>query len=206
MGETIVALPVRKINASDIVDSGTLKVSEAEIGSLKNDDVDELTPGHGIVAAATIAGDISGNAATATAAAAVLGLVDTTGTDVWVSHDEELVFAPGTSYVKKKTIQLGILPLVGGNLKVYFELKHTLSGNVAYGRIYKNGAALGTERTDNTGNYQPFTEVLNFAAGDAIQLYCKSSSGNIAIRNFRILGTIGNAKVSKCIEPTISTP
>ena len=57
----------------------------------------------------------------------------------------------------------------------------------AYGRIYKNGAALGTERINNTTIYSTFSEDLEFASGDLIQLYAKVSSVSTAfISSFRV--------------------
>lgn len=45
------------------------------------------------------------------------------------------------------------------------------SGGTPYGRIYKNGVAVGTERSGN-GTY---TETISVATGDLVQLYIKQS-------------------------------
>ena len=57
----------------------------------------------------------------------------------------------------------------------------------AYGRIYKNSIALGTERINNTMAYSTFSEDLEFKVGDLIQLYAKVSSvSTVYVSNFRI--------------------
>jgi hypothetical protein len=44
-----------------------------------------------------------------------------------------------------------------------------------YGRIYKNGSALGTERT-LTNKTTAWTEDFTFAVGDKVQLYTKTDN------------------------------
>jgi hypothetical protein len=64
-----------------------------------------------------------------------------------------------------------------GTYRVKFELAASTShsSHPVYGRIYKNGVAVGTERSTSSGTYIEFTEDLTFAAGDNIQLYTKGS-------------------------------
>jgi hypothetical protein len=45
---------------------------------------------------------------------------------------------------------------------------------VAYGRLYINGVAVGTERSTYTQAYQVYTENITVAKGDLVQLYAKS--------------------------------
>ena len=55
-----------------------------------------------------------------------------------------------------------------------YRIKFSLQGGVrlTYGKIYKNGSAVGTERTEGAGVYTEFSEdISGFASGDLIQLY-----------------------------------
>ncbi len=58
----------------------------------------------------------------------------------------------------------------GGTIRTTFTMKEDTSGNEAYGRIYKNGGAVGTTRTSTT-SYVQHTEDLVFAKDDLLQLY-----------------------------------
>lgn len=59
-----------------------------------------------------------------------------------------------------------------GTYNVVFDLKLGGTGGVAaYGRIYKNGVAFGTEQSTASGTYVEKAESLTFAAGDTIELW-----------------------------------
>src|SRR3990172_11440961 len=58
-----------------------------------------------------------------------------------------------TVYVKKKEIVLDF----GGALRIKFDLKHSGSGTT-YGRIYRNGVAVGTERSTTSTTSVTFSE------------------------------------------------
>lgn len=89
----------------------------------------------------------------------------------------------GTNWTKVKEIKINR----AGTVRVKFDLK-SAGGFQAMGRIYKNGSAIGTERTTASSSYQTYSEDIVFAAGDLIQIYtCSvSSSGNSYISNNRI--------------------
>lgn len=57
------------------------------------------------------------------------------------------------------------------------------SAETGKARIYKNGAAVGTERTVSStiGNYTWYTEDFTFSAGDLVQLYAHRGTGGIEI-------------------------
>ena len=83
---------------------------------------------------------------------------------------------------------------IGGDLRIKFDLRADQPSTApgAYGQIWKNGAAIGTERTDNTGNYVTFSEDLTgFLPGDLIQIYAKKGTAVVSayVQNFRIYGT-----------------
>lgn len=92
------------------------------------------------------------------------------------------------TYTKMKEITLD----AGGSVSVSFDLK--VSNSTAYGKIYKNGSAVGTERTNNTATYATFTETISgLAAGDKLQIYIKNVPGGggdtAYTRNFIVRGT-----------------
>lgn len=91
------------------------------------------------------------------------------------------------SYVKIKEI---VSPMVG-TYRIKFDLKSNGAGT-ADGRIYKNGSPFGTEQGESGTSYVTYSEDLDFAKGDLMQLYLKSSlSGQIKFaENFRIYGTL----------------
>lgn len=75
-----------------------------------------------------------------------------------------------------------------GSIRVSFDLRVANTAYTAKARIYKNGVAVGTERTNNTTNYQSFSEDIQITAGEKVQLYIYGSESNTYpyIRNYRI--------------------
>lgn len=106
------------------------------------------------------------------------------------SHDAEAT-ETGLVYTKKKTITLTLLnPPTNTTIRCYFELHSSGVGALAYGRIYKNGSALGTERSTNSTSYVAYTEDLAFSMADALELWSMVQTGGFTayVRNFRVLG------------------
>ncbi len=101
-------------------------------------------------------------------------------------------------YVKLKEIKVneGFLHEV----RIYFDLRASYYASPyepAYGRIYRNGVAIGTERTKTSDNeeWATFSEDFTdaFKKGDLIQLYARRiSNGHITayVRNFRLCYTV----------------
>lgn len=89
-----------------------------------------------------------------------------------------------SSYTKKKEIQVRRT----GSINVSFELRCGTYG-ITYGRIYKNGSPVGTERSTNNSEFTSWTESISVTAGDYVQLYCYTTSPGYAYsyRNFRCL-------------------
>jgi hypothetical protein len=90
--------------------------------------------------------------------------------------------------------------LRGGTLRISFDLGNDTGSIVAYGRIYRNGVAVGTERTHNDNSYETFTEdISGWSAGDQVQLYCKrDTSDKYKVCNFTV-------KVANCYDNTVLT-
>ena len=87
-----------------------------------------------------------------------------------------------TTYTKKKEIKLDF----GGALRIKFDLKHPF-GNIAYGKIYRNGAAVGTERSTTSATYVTFSEdISGWSPGDLLQLYVKTNANTVWYQNLRL--------------------
>ncbi|MEK7549192.1 MAG: hypothetical protein AAB496_01755, partial [Patescibacteria group bacterium] len=70
------------------------------------------------------------------------------------------------TYVKLKETKIG----VGGTLRIKFSIKGI--GGPLYGRIYRNGVAVGTERNTSSDTYVEFSEDIGgWSAGDLVQVY-----------------------------------
>lgn len=99
-----------------------------------------------------------------------------------VASDDLELDAPadsGTSsgaYIKVKEIKVNY----AGVHRVKFLLFNNDAGAAVFGRIYKNGIALGTERSTSNSIPVLFTEDLTFVKGDLIQLYLKAPGLNTA--------------------------
>ena len=82
-----------------------------------------------------------------------------------------------TTYVKLKETKVG----VGGTFRIKFSLAKDAS--LAYGQIYRNGAAVGTEQSTSSV-YPTFVEfsedIGGWSPGDLIQVYVKRSGGTIS--------------------------
>ncbi len=102
------------------------------------------------------------------------------------SHDAE-ADTNLTAYTKLKTITFA--SGLSANYRVKFDLKGGDATHIGYGRIYKNGVALGTEQTDITGGYVTKSEDLTttLSPGDTLELWAKiAPSGIVYVRNFRV--------------------
>lgn len=70
----------------------------------------------------------------------------------------------------------------GGALRVVFSLRVDNIGSTGYGRIYRNGAAVGTQRGTSSATAVQYSEDLSgWAAGDLLQIYGYNNSGYFAI-------------------------
>lgn len=98
-------------------------------------------------------------------------------------------FTPNAAYTKLKTYTFAYG--ITGALRIAFDLQTSNAALTAYGRVYKNGVAVGTEQT-HTGDLlfttvtEDITVTLN--AGDTLELWAHlDGSADIAsVRNFRL--------------------
>ncbi|AEY64837.1 hypothetical protein [Clostridium sp. BNL1100] len=82
-----------------------------------------------------------------------------------------------TWYTKVREITTSLL---GGTIRVKFYLSAGSSTTTAYGRIYVNDVAIGTERTVKGISSIIFTEDISINAGDKVQIYIKTSNSDYA--------------------------
>lgn len=94
------------------------------------------------------------------------------------SHNADAQHTGDTVYTKVKTITLS--EGIKGTITVKFKIYRVGTGLTAYGKIYKNGVAIGTEREsineDNPG--EEFTENINFGTmevGETIELWIRTN-------------------------------
>ena len=108
------------------------------------------------------------------------------------AYDTEYGPAISAPYIRVREFMLGHY---SGTYRIKFDLKTTSgAGQDAYGRIYRNGAAVGTERHTDSAVYVTYSEdIAGWAAGDLLQLYAHAKDGlsNFYVQNFRIYGSIG---------------
>ena len=92
-----------------------------------------------------------------------------------------------TTYGKDKDITLNE---EGGTITVEFDLKDDNGGGGLFGLIYVSGAPVGTERECGTTSWVTYSEQIELAKDDEVQLYTKYDSGGGGIggntRNFRL--------------------
>jgi len=96
-----------------------------------------------------------------------------------------------TSYVEQVNIRIIRAGTYQTSLVYLSDGTHTV-----YVRIYKNGAAFGTERTTTSSSPQTSLESLAFAAGDSMQIFMKTSLNGSA-------GTLLRAKLGTADNPRL---
>jgi hypothetical protein len=105
-----------------------------------------------------------------------------TGSTVVTSHDGE-VSTDSTSYAKIAAVRVGKI----GTVSVIFDLRK--NGSVTgYGRIYRNGIAVGTERSTTSSSFvTQSAEDITVLPGDTLELWAYISvTGFTFAQNFRV--------------------
>lgn len=111
------------------------------------------------------------------------------------SADTERTITNPTNYALKKRI----IVRYPGTIRTYFELKK--GDGTPAGRIYINGVAVGTERSNGTTSYVAYTEDFVVGAGDSVELWTKGlTSTTDYVRNFRISYDITNTTIDLIIN------
>ncbi len=120
--------------------------------------------------------------------------------DVLLSSDDTEENHGAVPYTKEK--EIGALPddmySNDSEFRIKFDLKSANGAVTVYGRIYRNGVAVGTERSTASTSYNTYSEdISGWSASDLIQLYTHTSSSGIVVyvQNFRIYGDIAHTNV-----------
>lgn len=89
-----------------------------------------------------------------------------------------------STYVKAKEIKIH----QGGTLRIKFDLKSSSGIYAVYGRVYRNGVAVGTQQGSTSTSYATKSEdISGWSAGDLVQLYIKRTGGVTAyVKDFTI--------------------
>lgn len=99
-----------------------------------------------------------------------------------------------TTYVKLKEIKIASTVVQGSTFRFKFDLRNFNGVRTAYGKIYINGVAEGTERSRNANTVAIYSEDLthtNWKIGDTIELWSKLNAGGkdtAEVSNFQICG------------------
>ena len=104
--------------------------------------------------------------------------------DKLISSSDGSVGATDVSYTKIRETEI----VKNGTLRIKFTLTTNDAGDYAYGKIYKNGVAIGAEqKTKETGGEEFSADIAGWKAGDLVQIYYHRESTNVAsVTNFRI--------------------
>ena len=110
------------------------------------------------------------------------------------------------SYTKVKTITLDTLFKTPSTIRIHFEL-HSTSGGQVYGRLYKNGGAVGTQRNTVSSDWQLYNQDLSFADGDTIELWVYTVGGagyEVHYQNLRVLGSVPVMTIDEALKAGVA--
>jgi hypothetical protein len=118
------------------------------------------------------------------------------GSDTIIISNSTVVSSSAISW---SLIRGGWICQFSGTVRVSFDLSADFT-HTGYGRIYKNGVAVGTVRTSNTGaQMTTFTEDITVNANDELQFYgyIDTSPAQVHIANIKMGITISNPPITK---------
>jgi len=110
-----------------------------------------------------------------------------TASDTLFASNDGLAGAGSTDYALRKSLN----SVWGGTVRVKFSIYAAASLTTAYGRIYVNGVAVGTERSTTSKTAVEFSEDITINVGDKVEIWLKGDSGSYYAyaTNFRLYGT-----------------
>ena len=117
-------------------------------------------------------------------------------------HDDETSKQYGGTWVKAKEITLNTLNPSSLTLRIQYKCKANSSNGSNSSKIYKNGEAYGPAHNPASTSWKTYTDDLEFAQGDKIQVYvyCNSGTQRVYIKEFRILGEITQQTLARAIS------
>ncbi len=117
-----------------------------------------------------------------------------TASDVLMNSDDSEEYKYALEYEVQKEFDPILLNLHSNDseFRIKFDLKTSAVSNSVHGRIYRNGVAVGTERTTSLDTYTTYSEdISGWSEDDLIQLYTLGSMGILPyVQNFRVYGDI----------------
>lgn len=125
---------------------------------------------------------------------AIHGMKKVVSDNLCNSHDAEITHSINdASYHKLKTITLtnGLSVDTGKAIRVKFDVKSNNASYWVYGRVYKNGAAVGSAQGTLSTTYVTKSEDIDIgeiAAGETLELWGKAqaSGATIYVENWRL--------------------
>ena len=104
--------------------------------------------------------------------------------DKLISSSDGTVGGTDDAYTKIRETEI----VKSGALRIKFSLHTNNASHATYGRIYRNGVAVGTERSSVQTSAEEFSEdIAGWTAGDLVQIYYHRSEFNLSsVSNFRI--------------------
>ncbi len=121
-------------------------------------------------------------------------LVDSVVGDYYIHKNEPSRSTTSTFYVKLKEIKLD----KAGAIRTKFTLVSDTGGGWVYGKVYRNGSAVGTEQSMQSTTPSEYSEdISGWAIGDLYQIYGKTVNGGQVC-------TISDQKV--CVGSPGTTP
>lgn len=145
--------------------------------------------------------DVSANATTINNADITQKQIIVSPTSIYITASDVLLqsntverFTPNQTYLKLKEIRIPAHISSNSIYRIKFDLgmEFDVGGDIAYGKIYLNGVAHGTEQTETSPPYVTYSEDLVIGGGDLIQLWVKSNDvvNRAKVRNFNLYGDV----------------
>ena len=133
-----------------------------------------------------------------THAALAIHLLDSIVGDVEEARDIESETTDSLTYEKKMEIKL----LRAGAYRIKFNIGSSDPSFLTYGKIYRNGEAVGTERSNGGGGVEFSEDIAGWSAGDLCQVYIHkpdpSDTETFTVYSFHIY--TGNLMLSYVID------
>ena len=133
-------------------------------------------------------------------------ILDAASATLKFSNDAACTGVTDVAYTLKKEITLNEDL---GSVRVSFDATYNSGGggDVVRYRLYKNGVAIGTERTGGNNTYTTYTEdFTDFVSGDKIQIYAYRVSGTAGAENCKNFRLLFDKTATKLGNYTLITP
>jgi hypothetical protein len=120
-----------------------------------------------------------------------------------ISNDAVKTMTIPIGWSKAKEILLKFSSVTPSTLRIKFDLRTTgvSAGNVS-GRIYRNGAAVGTTQTTSSTSFTTYSEdISGWRGNDTLELWVERTDGSYPeVQNFRVYGTGTKEKQAEFIN------